>query len=191
MRVRKNCLQSELPSALRTFMSLSAVLAIFLIAGCAVNTKSIGQNDSTHSVIKLDSNKVIYKQGRLSIKVESEKPQSLSGAFEIKGTALQGDLSLFSPLGSTLAQVRWTPTEATLIAHNETKRFAHIDALMQELTGTVLPLTALFDWLIAVPTPAAGWQVDLSQMQQTERPRLFAKRSIPLPYAELRVALEP
>ncbi|HRH06531.1 MAG TPA: lipoprotein insertase outer membrane protein LolB, partial [Burkholderiaceae bacterium] len=80
---------------------------------------------------------------------------------------------------------------ATLIANNETKRFAHIDALMQELTGTVLPLSALFDWLIAVPTPAEGWQVDLSQMQMAERPRLFAKRTAPLPMAELRVVLEP
>ena len=169
----------------------STLFASILIAGCVTNTPTTGQIDHQNSIAEADISKIFYKQGRLSIKVESETPQSLSGAFEIKGTAVRGELSVFSPIGSTVAQVAWTPTDATLIANNETKRFAHIDSLMQELTGTVLPLSALFDWLIAVPTPAEGWQVDLSQMQQTERPRLFAKRTTPLPAVELRVVLEP
>ena len=171
--------------------SVSTLIASILIAGCATNTPITGLNNHQNPITEPDIRKIFYKQGRLSIKVESEAPQSLSGAFEIKGTAVRGELSVFSPIGSTVAQVAWTPSEATLIANNETKRFAHIDALMQELTGTVLPLSALFDWLIAVPTPAEGWQVDLSQMQMAERPRLFAKRTAPLPMAELRVVLEP
>ncbi|HMS26614.1 MAG TPA: outer membrane lipoprotein LolB [Burkholderiaceae bacterium] len=166
------------------------MITVLLIAGCATNTPSTTQNEQTNSIAHLDKTN-FQKQGRLSIKVESETPQSLSGAFEIKGTALQGDLSVFSPIGSTVAQVSWSPTQAILMANNETKQFDHIDALMLELTGTVLPLTALFDWLMAIPTPAAGWQVDLSQMQHAQRPRLFAKRTTPLPLAELRLVLEP
>ena len=173
----------------------STLIASVLIASCATNTPTTGQIDHQNSIAEPDISKIFYKQGRLSIKVEATtpltSPQSLSGAFEIKGNAVRGELSVFSPIGSTVAQVAWTPTDATLIANNETKRFAHIDSLMQELTGTVLPLSALFDWLIAVPTPAEGWQVDLSQMQMAERPRLFAKRTAPLPIAELRVVLEP
>ncbi len=163
----------------------------FFIAGCATNNKPTSQYDPISSNAKLNTNQTFYKQGRLSIKVGTETPQLLSGAFEIKGDALQGELSMFSPIGSTVAQVSWTPTQAILIANNETKRFEHINALMQELTGTSLPLNALFDWLAAAPTPADGWEVDLSQMQQAKHPRLFAKRVTPLPAAEIRVVLEP
>ena len=167
------------------------LFAIIFIAGCATNGPPTSQNNATHSTLNLDHPTPLQKQGRLSIKVASEPPQSLTAAFEIKGSSTQGELRLMSPIGSTIALLSWTPTQAFLMANNESKEFQHIDTLMQELTGTVLPLNAVFDWLVAIPTPAPGWQLDLSQMKHPERPSLYAKRTAPQPAAELRVVLEP
>ena len=58
--------------------------------------------------------------------------------------------------------------------------------LTQALTGTPLPLEALFDWLRGQATPASGWAVDLSAHAEG---RLIAQRREPLPTAELRLRL--
>ena len=46
---------------------------------------------------------------------------------------------------------------------------------------------ALFDWLQGRATAAAGWQVDLSRMEQG---RLSARRHDPQPPAALRIVLD-
>jgi outer membrane lipoprotein LolB len=48
----------------------------------------------------------------------------------------------------------------------------------------------LFDWLAGINTPIEGWEVDLSNIQNTDNRRLAAKRISPLPTIELRIALE-
>lgn len=162
---------------------------MFLIAGCATNTPTKGIN----STLKTDNtaNEVNFsRQGRIAIRVDSETPQSLSGAFTLNGNAQNGDLSLSTPLGSILAELSWTPQEAVLKANNETRRFDSTDALMLQVTGTVLPLAALFDWLAGRDTTAPGWQLDLTQMNQPDNQRLVAKRTAPLPTVELRVVLD-
>lgn len=170
----------------RAFLTL---FAIFLIAGCAAKTPATGEN-STQNVDNKINAANFSRQGRLSLRVDSEPPQTLSGAFTLNGNAQQGDLSLSTPLGSILAELSWTPQQAILKANNDTRLFASTDALMQQFTGTVLPLNALFDWLSGRDTPAEGWLVDLSQMSNPESPRLIAKRTSPLPAVELRVVLE-
>ena len=110
--------------------------------------------------------------------------------FVINGNAQQGDLSLSTPLGSILAELSWTPQEAVLKANNETRRFDSVDTMMLQATGTVLPLAALFDWLLGRDTPAPGWQIDLTQMNQPDNQRLIAKRTVPLPTVELRLVLD-
>jgi outer membrane lipoprotein LolB len=125
--------------------------------------------------------------GRLSLRVRSEPEQSLSAAFELRGTASSGELLLSTPLGSTLARLRWSPGQADLQTPQESRQFASIGAMAQALTGTDLPLEALFEWLAGRPTAAAGWTVDLSQHAQG---RLAARRDQPAPAAELRLAFE-
>lgn len=176
----------------RSCFTLLTLVTIFLIAGCATNTTRIGDNDAPNIINKaLEVN--FSRQGRIAIRVDSEPPQSLSGAFTLNGNAQNGDLSLSTPLGSILAELSWTPQEAILKANNNTSRFNSTDALMQHFTGTVLPLNALFDWLAGRDTPAAGWQVDLTQMNDPNNlstQRLIAKRTDPLPAVELRVVLD-
>ncbi len=180
------------PVIYRSWHVYSTLFAIFLIAGCATNTTATGKN-STLNAENTANGANFSRQGRIAIRIDSEPPQSLSGAFTLSGNAQNGDLSLSTPFGGILAQLSWTPNQAVLKANNDTQSFDSTDALILQATGTVLPLAALFDWLAGRDTPEAGWQVDLSQMNDRNNPgsqRLIAKRIAPLPAVELRVVLD-
>lgn len=153
------------------------LLAIFLIAGCAAPASPEGQKEHEIQVWR----------GRLALQVLSEPPQSFFASFELSGTPTQGELSLFSPLGTTLAQLRWTPGGATLVNNGQAQSFESLEALATQATGAALPITALFQWLAGVQTTADGWAADLSQL---EAGRLSARRIHPAPPTELRLVLE-
>lgn len=125
--------------------------------------------------------------GRLGLQVASEPPQSFSASFELKGTALTGELTLVSPLGSTLATLRWSPGSATLRTAQEVQQYESVDTLTRRMVGTPLPIHALFDWLNGINTTAAGWRADLGRLEQG---RLAANRTTPEPAAELRLLLD-
>jgi outer membrane lipoprotein LolB len=148
-----------------------------LLAGCATPQRQAPTDPQTP-----------LWTGRLALTVEDNQSQSFSAGFELQGRAEAGQLTLFNPLGGTLAVLAWTPGGATLSAVGDpVRRFASVEALALEATGAPLPITALFDWLRGVDTAVAGWQADVSQLAQG---RLRAKRSSPPPAAELRVALD-
>lgn len=170
------------------------IFAINFIAGCAISTSAIG--DITSKTTSTESRPGVSSyQGRLSLRIASDPPQSLYAGFSLNGDAQTGDLTLNSPLGNTLAQLFWTPQTAVLKANNETKEFPSANALVENVTGTSIPLAALFDWLAGKNTAALGWEIDLSEMK-TENfnndtvQRLIAKRTSPLPTAELRIAID-
>ncbi|WP_326536395.1 outer membrane lipoprotein LolB [Pseudorhodoferax sp.] len=128
-----------------------------------------------------------YWNGRLALQVDGDKPQSFSAGFELRGTPQAGELSLYSPLGATLAQLRWAPGTAELQADGRRRQYPSIDALTEDATGTALPLPALFAWLDGRAAEVPGWQADLSRIADG---RLVARRSMPLPTAELRIVLQ-
>jgi len=153
------------------------VFASFLIAGCARPPGAEGQNGLKNS----------FWAGRLALQVESEPPQSFHASFELKGTAQTGELSLFSPLGNTLAVLNWSPQAATLNSGGTVREFSSLDTLVAQVTGTPIPIPALFAWLAGDQASATGWATDLSQLADG---RLVARRTDPLPTAVLRVVLE-
>ena len=153
------------------------VAALFLFAGCASAPKPAGPVDAVNGPWS----------GRLALQVEDKPEQSFSAGFELKGAARAGELTLFSPLGGTLAELVWQPESATLRANGDTRQFESVDALIGHVTGTAIPVAALFDWLKGVNTSVAGWRADLSQLAQG---RLAARRLQPVPQADLRVVLE-
>ena len=159
--------------------ALLAILAItiFLIAGCASPTGARGTFDPETS----------QWSGRLGLTLESEPPQSFSASFDLRGTPQAGELTLTSPIGSTLAVMQWHPREAWLRQGDQARRYDSIDTLAQEVTGTPLPVRALFGWLNGTPQAVEGWEADLSRLPDG---RLVARRLMPLPTAELRVVLE-
>ena len=151
--------------------------------------------------------------GRLALRVEplgSEAPRAVSAAFDLRGDSLAGTLGLSTPLGSMLAQARWSPAEVVLTTPRETRRFASLDELTREALGESVPIEAWFDWLRGRPWPGApstpvdvapgasadapapgfrqlGWRVDLSQFGAGT---VAATRESPAPVVTARIRLD-
>jgi outer membrane lipoprotein LolB len=125
--------------------------------------------------------------GRLALQVEERANQSFSAGFELRGRPETGELTLFNPLGGTVAVLAWAPGSATLRASGQTRQFESLEALAAHVTGAPIPVAALFDWLEGRNTAVPGWQADLSQLADG---RLRARRDSPPPAADLRVAFE-
>jgi outer membrane lipoprotein LolB len=73
------------------------------------------------------------------------------------------------------------------VSGSETQTADSLEVLLQQSTGTQLPVTALFDWLNGTAAQAEGWQADLNNLDQG---RLTAMRHTPAPRATLRIALD-
>ena len=125
--------------------------------------------------------------GRLGLVIASDPPHQFHAGFDLSGDEQNGELSLSTPLGSTLALLQWRPGQALLMQDGQTREYPTVDALAAAVTGTAVPLRALFAWLRGQAEPVEGWQVDLSQLSDG---RLLARRIAPLPAAELRIILD-
>ncbi len=126
--------------------------------------------------------------GRLALAVQSDPPQQWSAGFELQGSAAQGEMLLFSPIGTNLARLSWTPQMAQLEQGGQTTRSANLPTLMEQLQGTALPVSALFEWLAGRVADVPGWQADLSAHAQG---RVVVQRSQPGPAAVLRIVIDP
>lgn len=166
-------------------LRISLLAATLFIAACAHKQSATDQNSAKDAV----QNGVLtaFWAGRISLKVASEPPQAFFAAFELKGRADNGELTLISPLGSILGIMRWSTAEAVLQQGNSIKRFASTDDLLQQATGAAVPISALFDWLAGVDTPTPGWVADLSEQPNG---RITATRASPAPLADLRILLD-
>jgi outer membrane lipoprotein LolB len=162
---------------LAAWFARCALVGVVVLAGCATPPKPSGPVDAQNGPWS----------GRLALQVEDKPSDSFSAGFELKGNARAGELTLYSPLGGTLAQLAWQPGSATLHTGNDTRQFPSVDSLVAHVTGTPIPVAALFDWLRGANTQVPGWRPDLTQLEQG---RLFAKRLEPLPVADLRLVLE-
>jgi outer membrane lipoprotein LolB len=154
------------------------LLALLMLAGCAQPPLPRTSGNPEAPVWR----------GRLALRIDNAESRSFFAGFELSGNARTGELSFFNPVGSTVADLLWTPHSALLRNDGQTRQFNSLDALITEATGTSLPIAAMFEWLDGRNTEAAGWQADLSQLAQG---RLLARRTQPVPAAELRLILEP
>ncbi|MEO7114236.1 MAG: lipoprotein insertase outer membrane protein LolB [Caldimonas sp.] len=151
--------------------------------------------------------------GRLALRVDAQGPEaarSFSAAFDLRGAASAGSLGLSTPLGSMLAQARWSPTDVVLVTPQGTRRFASLDALTRDVLGESVPIEAWFDWLHGRPWPGApstpvaastapsapstpesfmqlGWAVDLSRFVDGA---VSATRASPAPTVTVRIRLD-
>lgn len=154
---------------------LWAAMCALLLAGCTVPPRTPATPGTQ------------VWTGRLALTVEGQASQSFSAGFELKGAPDAGELSLFNPLGGTIAVLGWSPGNASLRSNGTTRQFPSLEALAQEATGAPLPVAALFDWLAGRATPISGWEPDVSQVAEG---RLRARRTDPTPPADLRLLFE-
>ena len=147
---------------------------LWALAGCAIQRPA-------------PTDPAAFWSGRLALQLQGNPPQNWSTSFELQGSATQGQLLLLSPIGTTLARLSWTPQSAQLEQGQDKTESSSLQSLSQRLTGTTLPIAALFDWLSGQAIPESGWQVDFSAYPQG---RLTARRNTPEPEAILRIVLD-
>ena len=126
--------------------------------------------------------------GRIALQIDGQASQSFSAMFELRGTAQAGGLVLLSPFGNRIAQLDWKDGHAQLVSGQDSRTSDSLDTLLQDVTGTRIPVTALFSWLKGTQASATGWQADLTGIADG---RLTARRDDPQPTATLRIALTP
>jgi outer membrane lipoprotein LolB len=142
--------------------------------------------------------------GRLAVRVEGDARRSFSAAFELRGEAEAGSMSLISPLGSQMGRADWSPALGVQLHDGDgTRRYRRLDDMAVDLTGEALPIAALFDWLRGRPWPGAprgelvepghsgfrqlGWDVQLERLADGS---LVAVRDLPPPRVTVRVKLD-
>lgn len=176
---------------------LGTIVAVALLAGCAQRggPQPAGMSASTGRL-----------SGRFSLQLAGtqagDRAQGANAGFELQGDARAGELELTSPLGSTVALVRWSPGRAWLQTAEQQRDFPDLGSLTRELMGEDIPVQALFDWLQGRPYELApyqryadgfeqlGWQVELRRFAGG---LLVARRLNPAgaePLAVLRLALD-
>jgi outer membrane lipoprotein LolB len=160
---------------------LAILLSVLSATGCTLQSEAV----------KTQRAEVSSWHGRLAVRVEADQvstqAQSFAAGFELTGSALAGELTLFTPLGSTAAALSWTPQIAVMRTHGEIRHFESLDALIRNAVGTEVPVAALFAWLAGDNMTASGWSADLSQHANG---RITARRLQDPPMAELILVLE-
>ena len=121
--------------------------------------------------------------GRLSVKVDAsaQRPsRSLNASFDLRGDSNRGELSLTTPLGTTLAHAQWQPGQVRLNTNGGETWHKDLPSLALATFGERIPLGALFDWLRGRPWDQAssqplgtqrgfeqlGWIVDLGRYDE-------------------------
>ena len=151
------------------------VLCALWLAGCAQPMPSAHVEENSWN-------------GRIALQIDGQASQSFSAMFELRGTAQAGGLVLLSPFGNRIAQLDWKDGHAQLVSGQDSRTSDSLDTLLQDVTGTRIPVTALFSWLKGTQASATGWQADLTGIADG---RLTARRDDPQPTATLRIALTP
>ena len=158
-----------------------ALLIGTLLAGCATPSR-------TAKTLSVERVSTPEWQGRISVQVQGNNPTSMSASFLLRGDAQHGELDLYSPLGTTLGALQWTPQRVKLSDGGQHQYFHSLAELTEKTTGAALPLEAIFGWLQGRHVQATGWLADLSDISQGS---LTARRTAPAPEVTLRIKIDP
>lgn len=160
-----------------------------LLTGCTSTPITTTETRAASQTSPAAQSERRHWMGKLSVRIGHEPVQYFSAGFELQGDDKTGEMQLFSPLGNTVATLRWQADGGAQWQHGEQWRhYASMAELSADLTGTALPLNTLFDWLHGRPSSIEGWQADLSQHANG---KLQAQRLYPTPSTQLRLVFEP
>lgn len=156
-------------------------MASLMLLGCATPNRTANSlnDEQTHAT---------EWQGRISVQVQGDVPSSMSASFLLRGDAKNGQLNLYSPLGTTMGALKWTQKWVQLSDGSKHQYFNSLAELTEKTTGAALPIDALFGWLQGHDAQATGWQADLSAVSQGA---VTARRTSPTPEVTLRIKLDP
>ncbi|HEX6361446.1 MAG TPA: lipoprotein insertase outer membrane protein LolB, partial [Albitalea sp.] len=81
--------------------------------------------------------------GRMTVQVAATptaEARNVTATFDLQGSPEQGRLDLATPLGTVLAQARWSPGRVALVTPQGETRFDSLDDLTREVLGESLPV---------------------------------------------------
>lgn len=163
-----------------------AALLGVLLAGCAALTPPAAPSASAGAQPQRPYAEAIEVAGRLSVQYRrGSVDEALHGSFSWSQTPQRTLVTLFSPLGQTLAVIDVQPGIARLTQAGQAPQVApDADALAQTALGWPLPVAGLRSWLqgfahdargqawVAAPaagsavTTADGWRLVYASWQQ-------------------------
>jgi outer membrane lipoprotein LolB len=136
----------------RSFPLALAAAAILSLSGCATSTANL----STASVAAYRD--TVDLNGKIGATYQHNGERgAVSSPFTWTQRPGRVDVTLFTPLGQTAAEISVTPDAATLTQPNREPRVAKdIDTLTQQALGWSLPVAGLRDWLQGYAVDAEG-----------------------------------
>jgi len=153
-------------------LTLCACFCSILLCSACANIGILQQEPSVTSAA--DFSQRLYQDdiqfsGKISVRYEKEnKPQQLPGSFEWEQRGKHLQITLFSPLGQTLAKITQDENRAILEQEGQAPRYAqNLDQLLQDSLGWALPVGDLRDWLQGFVRQANGQRQALSRTDQT------------------------
>ncbi|HET8868984.1 MAG TPA: lipoprotein insertase outer membrane protein LolB [Aquabacterium sp.] len=168
--------------------------SLLLLAGCQTPPQTPASSPQAPMVADHEW------QGHFSVKLgpwAGSGPEGQSFTFYLRSARGEAQLDLMTPLGTQLAQVRWSPSGTWIQSSKGTESYASLEDLSVQLLGEAVPLQALPYWLDGVPTPGSpaahmkpdhsgfeqsGWTIDTQSLPdgylQATRPESGTQRLI-------------
>jgi len=170
-----------------SFQAASALLRMRVCCLCVVWCVVLAGCASGGGARQQAGEAASHWEGRLAINVTHPETKAFAASFELQGNAELGQLTLTTPLGTTLAKINWTADAAFLTTSGPPQRFDSLQTLALRATGVDIPIAQLCDWFVGTQSAANGWAPDLRGF---DTGRIAAKRSGPDLQAELKILLE-
>lgn len=152
----------------RIFMLLTGLSGALLSSACSSLPPATSNAEPLRSVSR-SYQENIHLSGKISVRYEhNNKPQNLPGSFEWEQTGNSLQISLFSPVGQTIARI--TQNERGALLEQEGKMPLQADNLDQLLADTLrwpLPVSGMRDWLQGFIRQPDGSRTALHATDQT------------------------
>ncbi len=144
--------------------NLFALTALCLsLSACSTLTSPFSSGAAPSAQTVAPYREQVELTGRLNVVYQKDdKPESATVNFNWQQTAQRTDVTLYSPVGSTLATIAVTPQQAVLTQSGKAPRSApDVDTLSAQmlgwsLLGWSLPVSGLRDWLQGYAMGADG-----------------------------------
>ena len=153
----------------RIFMLLTGLSGALLSSACSSLPPATTNSAEPLRSVSRSYQENIHLSGKISVRYEhNNKPQNLPGSFEWEQTGNSLQISLFSPVGQTIARI--TQNERGALLEQEGKMPLQADNLDQLLADTLrwpLPVSGMRDWLQGFIRQPDGSRTALHATDQT------------------------
>ena len=153
----------------RIFMLLTGLSGALLSSACSsLPQATINSAERLYSVSR-SYQETIHLSGKISVRYEhNNKPQNLPGSFEWEQTGNSLQITLFSPIGQTIAKI--TQNERGALLEQEGKiplQADNLDLLLADALRWPLPVSGMRDWLQGFIRQPDGSRTALTASDQT------------------------